>query len=42
MSVSAGYNYTKLGDTDLTSALGVGNFSGNTVTGFGVKVAYSF
>lgn len=42
MSVSAGYNYTKLGDIDLTSALGVGNFRNNTVTGFGVKVAYTF
>ena len=42
MSVSAGYNYTKLGDIDLNSALGVGNFTDNTVKGFGVKLAYSF
>jgi len=42
MSVSFGYNYTKVGDVDLNSALGVGNFSDNKVTGMGIKIGYSF
>ena len=42
MSITAGYNYTQLGDVDLTSALGTSNFKDNTVTGFGVRVGYSF
>lgn len=42
MSVSFGYNYTKVGDVDLNSALGIGNFVDNKVTGMGIKVGYSF
>ena len=42
MSITAGYNYTQLGDVNLTSALGTSNFKDNTVTGFGVRVGYNF
>lgn len=44
MSITAGYNYTKLGDVTLTSAapIGVSNFTDNTVTGFGVRLGFSF
>ena len=42
--ITAGYNYTQVGDVAMTPAvgLGAGDFSGNTVTGFGIKVGYSF
>ena len=42
MSITAGYNYTQLGDVTLTSALGTSNFADNTVTGFGVRLGFSF
>ena len=43
MSVSFGYNYTKIGDVDLTTTtLGTGNFVDNKVTGMGIKIGYSF
>ena len=42
MSISGGYNYTQLGDVTLTSGLGVGQFTGNTITGFGMKVGFKF
>jgi len=44
MSITAGYNYTQLGDITLTSAapIGVSNFTDNTVTGFGVRVGFNF
>lgn len=42
MSVSFGYNYTKVGDVDLNSALGIGKFVDNKVTGMGIKIGYSF
>ena len=42
--ITAGYNYTQVGDVAMTPAvgLGAGDFTGNTVTGFGIKVGYSF
>ena len=40
--MSFGYNYTKVGDVDLNSALGIGNFVDNKVTGMGIKIGYSF
>ena len=43
MSITAGYNYTQLGDVTLSNAtLGSSSFSDNTVTGFGVRLGFSF
>jgi long-subunit fatty acid transport protein len=41
-TVTAGYSYAKVGDITLTSGLGVGEFTNNTVTGFGIKVGFNF
>ena len=42
MSITAGYNYTQVGDVTLTSGLGVGEFTDNTITGLGVRVGFKF
>lgn len=42
ISVSGGYNYTQVGDVQLTSGLGVGQFKDNTITGFGMRVGFQF
>ena len=42
MSISGGYNYTQVGDVTLTSGLGVGQFTDNTITGFGLRVGFKF
>ena len=41
-TVTAGYSYAKVGDITLTTAAGVGEFTNNTVTGFGIKIGYNF
>ena len=41
-TVTAGYSYAKVGNITLTSGLGVGEFTNNTVTGFGIKIGYNF
>ena len=42
MSITAGYNYTQVGDVTLTTAAGAGEFTDNTITGFGVRVGFKF
>jgi len=42
MSITAGYNYTQVGDVTLTSGLGVGEFTDNTITGLGFRVGFKF
>ena len=43
MSITAGYNYTRVGDVTLTTdGLGVGEFTDNTITGLGVRVGFKF
>ena len=43
MSISGGYNYTQLGDVTLTTTgLGTGQFTDNTITGFGMRVGFQF
>jgi long-chain fatty acid transport protein len=42
MSITGGFNYTQVGDVQLTSGLGVGQFKDNTITGFGMKVGFQF
>jgi long-subunit fatty acid transport protein len=42
-TITAGYNYTMFGDKTVTPPGGAaGSFTGNKVTGFGVKVGFSF
>ena len=42
-TITAGYNYTMFGDKTVTPpGLAAGSFTGNKVTGFGVKVGFSF
>jgi long-subunit fatty acid transport protein len=42
-TITAGYNYTMFGDKTVTpTGLAAGSFTGNKVTGFGVKVGFSF
>jgi long-subunit fatty acid transport protein len=42
-TITAGYNYTMFGDKTITPPGAVaGSFTGNKVTGFGVKVGFSF
>ena len=44
-TITAGYNYTMFGDktvTPPTAGAPAGSFTGNKVTGFGVKVGFSF
>ena len=41
-TVTAGYSYAKVGNITLTSGLGDGEFTNNTVTGFGIKIGYNF
>ena len=42
-TITAGYNYTMFGDKTITPpGQGAGSFTGNKVTGFGVKVGFSF
>jgi long-subunit fatty acid transport protein len=42
-TITAGYNYTMFGDKTVTpTGLAPGSFTGNKVTGFGVKVGFSF
>jgi long-subunit fatty acid transport protein len=42
-TITAGYNYTMFGDKTVTPTGGAaGSFTGNKVTGFGVKVGFSF
>ena len=42
MSITAGYNYTQVGDVNLSSGLGAGEFTDNTITGLGVRVGFKF
>ena len=43
MSITAGYNYTRVGDVTLTvPGLGTGEFTDNTITGLGVRVGFKF
>ena len=43
MSITAGYNYTQVGDVSLTpTGLATGEFTDNTITGFGVRVGFKF
>ena len=42
MSITAGYNYTQVGDVSLSTALGDGEFTDNKITGFGVRVGFKF
>jgi long-chain fatty acid transport protein len=42
-TITAGYNYTMFGDKTITPpGQAAGSFTGNKVTGFGVKVGFSF
>jgi long-subunit fatty acid transport protein len=42
-TITAGYNYTMFGDKTVTPPAGAaGSFTGNKVTGFGIKVGFSF
>ena len=42
-TITAGYNYTMFGDKTVTpTGQAAGSFTGNKVTGFGVKVGFSF
>ena len=41
-TITTGYSYAKVGDTTMTSALGAGQFTNNTVSGFGIKVGFNF
>ena len=42
MSITAGYNYTQVGDVTLTAAGQTGEFTDNTITGLGVRVGFKF
>ena len=43
MSITAGYNYTQVGDKSVTPAGGAtGEFTDNTLTGLGVRVGFKF
>jgi long-chain fatty acid transport protein len=41
-TVTVGYSYAKVGNITLTTSAGVGEFTNNTVTGFGIKIGYNF
>lgn len=43
-TITAGYNHTQTGDISMTPGAGApaGEFNNNTVTGFGIKVGFSF
>ena len=42
MTISGGYSYAKVGDVAVTSGGLTSNYTGNKVTGFGLKLGYSF